>query len=88
MLWSGGETGPVDCPPPGIPWSPGQYTDCGMTYKTSSATNEHTLTLTTTWDVAYTCSAYCTGGVLPSVQRDNTRPVRVAEIQSVVTASG
>lgn len=88
MIWSGGESGDISCIPPGVPWTRGAYSDCLMTYKSSSATNEHTLTLTTTWDISYTCSAYCTNGTLPSIERNNTRPVRVAEIQSIVTSSG
>ena len=88
MVWSGGESGEISCAPPGVPWSRGAASDCLMTYKSSSAANEHTLTLSTTWAIAFPCSAYCSGGSLPSITRDNTRPVRVAEIQSIVTSSG
>ena len=59
-----------------------------MTYKTSSATNDHVLELTVEWEVTYTCSAYCGSGSLDPITRVDTRPVRVAEIQSIVTSAG
>ena len=88
MWWSGGESGPIECFPPGIPWTPGAPEECTMTYKTSSATNDHELRLSVEWDVSFTCSAYCGGGDLPSVTNEHVRPVRVAEIQAIMTSSG
>ena len=88
MWWSGAETGPIQCYPPGIPWHPGAPEECTMTYKTSSATNDHVLELTVVWEVTYTCSAYCGSGSLDPITRVDTRPVRVAEIQSIVTSAG
>ena len=59
-----------------------------MTYKTSSATKDHELRLSVEWEASFTCSAYCSGGDLPTVTEEYARPVRVAEIQSIVTSGG
>lgn len=88
MTWSGGETGPVWCAPPGVEWYPGAPEHCVMTYKSSSATYDHYLKLEVDWEVSYSCTAFCSGGTLPTHTTEAVRDVRVAEIQAIVTSGG
>jgi hypothetical protein len=62
-----------------------QHSDCTLTYHHSSAVGEWTLASTLTWEVTYTCSEYCGPGTLAPLTVTNTRSVRVAELQAVLT---
>ncbi len=62
--------------------------DCTTFFRNSSAVADYSLTLTVTWDITYQCSAFCGAGTLPSATTTSTRPVRVAELQAIVTSSG
>ena len=92
-LWSGGDDGAVRCDGPGTPYDLGlpadaQHSECTTTFRHSSAVADHTLAVTITWSATYRCSAWCGTGALPDLQVTSTRPVRVAELQAIVTGFG
>lgn len=61
-----------------------QASDCTLTYQHSSAVTDHTLTTTITWNVTYTCTAFCGPGTLPGFTITTTRNVQVAELQALL----
>jgi len=65
-----------------------QDSDCTITYRHSSAVGDWDLASRITWDVSYSCSAGCNVGTLRDLVTPNSRPVRVAELQAILTASG
>ncbi|MCP5035403.1 MAG: hypothetical protein GY939_26690 [Actinomycetia bacterium] len=62
-----------------------QHSDCTLTYHHSSAVGDWSLVSTITWEVTYTCSAFCGPGTREPFTVVNTRDVRVAELQAVLT---
>jgi hypothetical protein len=90
--WSMGDGNSVTCGGPGIPYdtsgSPDeQHTDCGYTYRHSSADQlggAYVVEATSIWHVTWTATGIAgAGGDLGFINRTSAIPVRVAEIQAV-----
>jgi len=64
-----------------------QDSDCVVTYRHSSAVGDWPLRSSVTWQATYACSAYCGSGSFPPYTVTSTRPVRVAELQAILTVS-
>jgi len=61
---------------------------CSIMFHHTNNVQSNELTLVVTWDVFYECSAVCGSGQLDSQVITSTRPVRVGEIQALVTDFG
>lgn len=91
--WVGGQDPPAVTCDQGTPYVFGiggddaQDQRCTTVFERSSAVADHRLELTVRWDVAYTCSIPVCGGSLPPLFTTSIRPVTVAEIQAIETAS-
>ena len=96
VTWEMGPSdGTVVCDGPGDRYDPGipdemQDTDCGYTYRRSSAgigaDNAYSASVTVTYNVTWTSSDGTSGAIGP-VSRSTTFSVRVAEIQAINTRS-
>ena len=94
VTWEmGPDDGTVVCDGPGDRYDPGvpdelQDTDCGYTYRRSSAgigpDNAYSVRVTVTYQVTWT-SSDGTSGVIGPVSPSITFPLRVAEIQAINT---
>ena len=65
-----------------------QSSDCTITYRHSSATDDWDLASTITWEISYSCSIACSVAPFADLVVPNSRPVTVAELQAVLVASG
>lgn len=89
-VWSGGhEPESIECDQ-GTPFlvdvdEDAQSTDCEMSWIHSSDVEDFSLDLDVVWEVSYTCSAVCGEGSLPAITTSSVRPVRVAEVQNLIS---
>ncbi len=89
--WTGGDDpAQTICLGPGIPYQTGiggeeaQDDSCTTTYlRDSTLEPDREIAVSVRWSVSYTCTAFCTGGDLPDIITNSSRPVVVTEIQSV-----
>ena len=91
--WSGGDEPEVlVCHGPGVPYRFGiggddaQDDSCSVVFKRdSTVVPDRTIDVSVHWAVSYACTAFCTGGRLPDIVTQSSRPVVVTEIQVVET---
>ncbi len=92
-VWAGGDDPSTVVCGRGVPYDLGrpeesQSSDCTTFFRNSSAVADYELGLEVTWEVSYSCSSVCGSGTLDPIVTASTRPVRVAELQAVITRSG
>jgi hypothetical protein len=100
VTWSLGDGGVVTCAGPGRPFDPlqtvaEQATSCSYTYHTSSVGQPSPdgnpddasfgVRAVVTWSVSWSAQGTPGQGVLPSLTTDATVPVRVEQIESIVS---
>lgn len=91
VVWRMGNGDQVVCNGPGTSYdaskpAAGQATDCGYTYRRSSASapdGEFQLSATVEWSVRWSALGAAGAGVLGPMSRTTTVPVRVGEIQTL-----
>lgn len=95
-IWSLGNGDHVVCNGPGTPYDntkpeAAQRSDCTYTYRRSSAgqpLERYIITATVEWSATWSVAGAPGGGTLPGIARSASVPVRVAEIQSLITDAG
>jgi hypothetical protein len=91
VVWNMGNRDTVTCNGPGKPYDTSrpareQSTDCGYTYRRSSARESdgrYHVTATVYYQVAWTATGVAAGGALAPITRSSTVAIRVAEIQAL-----
>lgn len=91
VVWKMGNGDQVVCMGPGTSYdaskpAAGQATDCGYTYRGSSASEpggQYQVSATVEWSVRWSAAGVAGAGVLGPMNRTTTVPVRVAEIQTL-----
>jgi len=91
VVWDMGNGDTVTCNGPGAPYDTSrpaadQSTDCGYTYRRSSARESdgrYHVTATVYYQVAWTATGVAAGGALAPITRSSTVAIRVAEIQAL-----
>jgi hypothetical protein len=91
VVWDMGNGDSVTCNGPGTPYDSSrpaadQSTDCGYTYRRSSARQSdgrYQVTATVYYQVAWTATGVAAGGALAPITRSSTVAIRVAEIQAL-----
>lgn len=91
VVWDMGNGDTVTCNGPGTPYdtsrpSSEQSTDCGYTYRRSSARESdgrYHVTATVYYQVVWTATGVAAGGALAPITRSSTVAIRVAEIQAL-----
>jgi hypothetical protein len=100
VTWSMGDGGTVVCEGPGARYDTSkpaseQDTDCSYTYRQSSIgqpspdgnpnDGAYPVTATITWAVSWTVTGASGGGALPYLRTSSTVPVRVEQVESIIT---
>jgi hypothetical protein len=91
VTWNMGDGAQVVCAGPGTPYDAtradaSQSTDCGYTYRRSSANQpnqRYAVTATIDWHATFTVTGAPGGGTLGTIQRSTTVGVQVGEVQAV-----
>lgn len=91
VVWDMGNGDTVTCNGPGKPYDTSrpaadQSTDCGYTYRRSSARESdgrYHVTATVHYQVAWTATGIAAGGALAPITQRSTVAIRVAEIQAL-----